>query len=56
MLYQFLAGYDQKWPWDPNFNEWINLSEFLHANTYLRKTTVTVIVIGWTWSNMSVPF
>ena len=29
--------------WDSNFNEWINLAEFLHANTYLRKLKVTLI-------------
>ena len=23
--------------WDSSFNEWINLAEFLHGNTYLRK-------------------
>ena len=38
------------------FNEWINLAEFLHANTYLRKLKVTLIVIGWTLSNMGVSF
>ena len=39
-----------------NFNEWINLAEFLHANTYLRKLKVTLIVIGLAWSNMGVSF
>ena len=34
------------------FNEWINLAEFVHANTYLRKLKVTLIVIGLAWSNM----
>ena len=38
------------------FNEWINLAEFVHANTYLRKLKVTLIVIGLTWSNMGVSF
>ena len=33
-------------------NEWINLAEFVHANTYLRKLKVTLIVIGLAWSNM----
>ena len=42
--------------WDSNFNEWINLAEFLHANTYLRKLKVPLIVIGLTWSNMGVSF
>ena len=36
----------KKWAWDSNFNEWMNLAEFLHANTYLRKLKVTLIVIG----------
>ena len=31
-----LGGCGQKWAWDSNFSEWINLAEFLHANTYLR--------------------
>ena len=30
------------------FDEWLNLAEFLRANTYLRKLRVTLIVIGWT--------
>ena len=34
----------------------MNLAEFLHANTYLRKLKVTLIVIGWAWSNMGVSF
>ena len=34
------------------FNEWINLAECVHANTYLRKLKVTLIVIGLAWSNM----
>ena len=46
----------QKWAWDSNFNEWMNLAEFLHANTYLRKLKVTSIVIGWAWSNIGVSF
>ena len=25
----------------------MNLADFLHANTYLRKLKVTLIVIGW---------
>ena len=39
-----------------NFNEWINLTKFLHANTYLRKLKITLIVIEWAWSNMGVSF
>ena len=27
-------------------NEWMNLADFLHANTYSRKVKVTLIVIG----------
>ena len=50
-----MAG-GQKWAWDSNFNEWINLTEFLHANTYLRKLKVTLIVIVWALSNMGVSF
>ena len=46
----------QKWAWYSNFNEWMNLDEFLHVNTYLRKLKVTLIVIGWAWSNMDVSF
>ena len=47
----------KKWAWDSNFNEWMNLAEFLHANTYLRKLKVTLIVIGGgTGSNMGVFF
>ena len=41
---------------DCNFNEWIDLAEFLDANTYLRKLKVTLIVTGWAWSNMGVSF
>ena len=47
------------WPkmaWDSNFNEWINLAEFLHANTYLRKLKVTLIRNGWPLSNMGASF
>ena len=29
----------------------MNFADFLHANTYLRKPKVTLIVIGWAWSN-----
>ena len=32
-----MGGCSQKWACDSNFNKWINLAEFLHANTYLRK-------------------
>ena len=35
-------------------NEWMNFAVFLHANTYLRKPKVTLIVIGW--SNTGVFF
>ena len=31
---------------DSNFHEWMNLPEFLHANTYLKKLKVTLIVIS----------
>ena len=34
----------------------MNLAECLHANTYLRKVKVTLIVIGWAWSNRVCPF
>ena len=37
-------------------NEWMNLDDFLLANTYLRNLKVTIIVIGWSWSNMGVSF
>ena len=43
-------------PWDSNFNEWTNLAEYLHANTYLRKLKVNLIIIGWAWINMGVPY
>ena len=46
----------QKWAWGSNFNECMNLAECLHANTYLRKVKVTLIVIGWAWSNRVCPF
>ena len=41
---------------DMGLHESINLAEFLHANTYLRKLKVTLIVIGLAWSNMGVSF
>ena len=41
---------------DSNFNEWINLAELLHANTYLRKLKVNLIIIGWAWLSMGVLF
>ena len=47
-----MGGCGQKWAWDSNFNEWMNLAEFLHANTYLRKPKVTLIVIAWLWPNL----
>ena len=34
----------------------MNLADFLHANTYSGKSKVTLIVIGWAWSNMGVVF
>ena len=34
----------------------MNLADFLHANTYSGKPKVTLIVIGWAWSNMGVVF
>ena len=37
-------------------NEWMNLADFLHDNTYLEKLKVTLILIGWLWANMGVPF
>ena len=45
-----------EWAWDSSSNGWINLAEFLHANTYLRKLEITLIVIGLPWSNMGVSF
>ena len=41
----------KKWAWDSNFNKWIDVAEFLHANL-----KVTLIIIGWAWSNMDVLF
>ena len=38
-----------------NFNKWINLAEFLHANTYLTKLKVTLVIV-LAWSNMGVSF
>ena len=29
-----------------SLNEWMNLADFLHANTYSRKLKVTLIDIG----------
>ena len=37
-------------------NEWMNLADFLHANTYSGKLKVTLVVISWAWSNMGVVF
>ena len=34
----------------------MNLADFLHANAYSGKLKVTLIVIGWAWSNMVVAF
>ena len=28
-----------------NFNEWMNLDEFLHTNTYLKKLKITLILL-----------
>ena len=39
-----------------NFNEWLNLAEFLHANIYSRKLKVTLTVTGWAWSNIGMSF
>ena len=36
-----MGGSGKKWGWDSNFNEWMNLAEYLHANTHLRKVKVT---------------
>ena len=47
-------GCCQNWTWDSNFNEWMNLAEFLHANAYLKKLKVTLIAIEWERSNMCV--
>ena len=41
-----MGGCRQKWAWDSNFNEWMNLANFLHANTFLRKLKVTLTVTG----------
>ena len=47
-----MGGCGQKWAWDSNFNEWMNLADFLHANnTYIGKLKVTLIVIGWEHSH-----
>ena len=37
----------QKWAWDSNFNEWINLAEFLDVNTYFRKLNVIYFNSYW---------
>ena len=37
-------------------NEWMNLADFLNAITYSGKLNVTLIVIGWAWSNVGVVF
>ena len=44
----------QKWAWDSDLNEWLNLAESLHDGTYLRKLKVTLIVIEWARSNIRV--
>ena len=41
-----MGGCGQKWAWDSNFNELMNLSSFLHANTYLRKLKATLKLLG----------
>ena len=51
-----MGGCDQKSTWDSNFNEWINLAESLHTNTYIRKLKVTLIIIGEAWLNIGVSF
>ena len=51
-----LGGCGQKWAWNFNFIARMNLADFLHANTYLRKVKVMLIVNGWAWSNMDVSF
>ena len=38
IIFGWLCG--QEWAWDFNFNEWMNLADFLHANAYLRKLKV----------------
>ena len=37
-------------------SQWMNLDNFLHANTYSGKLKVTLIVIWWAWSNMGLTF
>ena len=39
------SGAGQKWALDSNFNEWINVADFLHANTYLRKLRVSCTLV-----------
>ena len=46
-----MGGCSQTWAWNLNFNECINVAEFLHANL-----KVNLIIIGWAWSNMDVSF
>ena len=42
-----LGGCGQKWTWDSNFNEWINLAEFLHANIYIFKKAKSYFNSYW---------
>ena len=46
----------KNWHGTLNFNEWMNLAKFLHANAYSRKLKVTLIVIGWAWQIWVCPF
>ena len=41
-----MVGCVKKWVWDQSLNEWMDLADFLHANTYSGKVKVTLIVIG----------
>ena len=37
----------QKWAWNSNLNEWMNLAEFLHGNTYLYTVIETYCEHMW---------
>ena len=57
--YWGVCGHKWSWPllWQGKcMNEWMNLAHFLHVNTYSGKLKVTVIVIGWAWSNTRAAF
>ena len=42
-----MCGCGQKWAWESNFNEWINLAEFFDANIYQFKKAKSYFNSYW---------